>query len=121
MSCTFIFYSCNGGYPGVMHMFGRESGPDFAFGPRIRVYPEAMTYATIEILNWKNCGGGNTGDARTLVDAINRWASKKYPSELDHHQFLRVMWGNGAKCRHPDLPSDEKPAGDLIPLLGWKK
>ncbi len=35
-TCTFIFYSCNCGYPGIGHAFSKSSGPDFIFGPYIK-------------------------------------------------------------------------------------
>jgi hypothetical protein len=118
-SCSFVFYSCDGGYPGVMHIFGRDSGPDFVFGPRISVYARAMTHATIEILNWKDGEANDTVAARGLVDKINAWAAVQYPLDPDHHRFLRVMWCEGANCRHPDDPGGETPSGSVIPLLGW--
>lgn len=118
-SCTFVFYSCNGGYPGIMHIFGRDSGPDYVFGPRISVYARAMTHATMEILKWKEAGGGDSSKARVFVDTINTWAATEYSHDPDHQQFLRVIWCEGSNCRHPDKPSAEIPNGSSIPLLGW--
>lgn len=118
-SCSFVFYSCNGGYPGVMHLFGRQSGPDFVFGPRIKVFAGAMTHATISILDWKKNGGGNHHAAKALVDKINNWAKSQSANYPDHHEFLRVMWCEGSNCRHPDVPGGEKPSGSGIDLLEW--
>lgn len=117
--CSFVFYSCNGGYPGIMHLFGRNSGPDFVFGPRISVFPSAMTHAVDEILKWKDQGSCTQQSSIQLVDGVNSWAGGQYPNDPDHQQFLRVMWCEGSNCRHPDIPGEETPVGPTIPLLGW--
>mgnify|MGYP003406554121 CR=1 FL=1 len=118
-SCSFIFYSCNGGYPGIAHVFGRESGPDFVFGRSISVYADAMTYAVMHILAWKDAGHCDAIQARVLVDSINAWATKQYPLENDHHQFLRVTWCEGSRSRYPDQPGGEAPSENRIRLRGW--
>ena len=46
-SSTLIFYSCNGGFPGIGHIFSEGAGPDCVFGPYIRVDPNAMAHAAI--------------------------------------------------------------------------
>jgi hypothetical protein len=117
-ACTFVFYSCDGGYPGIMHIFGRETGPDLVFGPRIKVMAEAMTHATIEILKWKGTGGGDTTAAKTLIDRLHNWARGQYLDEYDH-DFLRVMWSEGQNARYPDQPGPDKPNGTSIPLREW--
>jgi hypothetical protein len=117
-SCTFVFYSCDGGYPGIMHMFGRDSGPDFVFGPTIRVLSAAMTHATMEILNWKDAGGVDIQTAKTLVDRMHSWARTECVDPYDH-RFLRVMWSGGACARYPNEPGPDVPDGTDIPLRGW--
>jgi hypothetical protein len=117
--CTFIFYSCNGGYPGISHIFRRDSGPDFVFGPRIAVYRDAMLNATLQMLNWKLQGGGDVNSARRFVDQVNQWAKEEYPNDAEHHEFLRVMWGEGPRCRHPDKPGPDLPDGPKIELRRW--
>lgn len=117
-SCSFIFYSCNGGYPGIMHIFGRETGPDYVFGPRIKVLAEAMTHATIGILKWKDSGGGDVSSAKELIDNLHKWATENYPKDYDH-EFLRVMWSESAHARYPDKPGPDKPDGTKIEHRGW--
>jgi hypothetical protein len=118
-SCTFVFYSCNGGYPGISHVFGRDSGPDFVFGPRIAVLRAAMENATLVILRWKLEGGGPLDSARQLVDDVNRQAKARFFSDPKHHEFLRVMWCEGPGCRYPNTPGPELPSGPKIELRGW--
>jgi len=117
-TCSFIFYSCNGGYPGLSHMFGRESGPDFVFGPYIRVNADAMAHAVQEILAWKLNGGGDVMSARSLVDTVNEWARATYFSSYDQ-KFLRVTWSERPGCRHPNEPGLDKPSGPDIKLRCW--
>jgi hypothetical protein len=117
-NCTFIFFSCNGGYPGISHTFGRESGPDFLFGPFIVVEAQAMCRAVEEILAWKSKGGGDAISARELVDKVNEWARVTYFSKREQ-KFLRVTWGERPGCRYPNEPSIEKPSGHSIKLRGW--
>lgn len=116
--CTFVFYSCNGGYPGLMHSLGRPTGIDYAFGPRIEVFANAMTRATMDILNWKERGGGNVADAQALVDNLNAWGAQTY-ADHSHDLFLRVMWAEGPAGRHPNDPNRQVPYGPVIPLRGW--
>ncbi len=114
---TFIFYSCNGGYPGIMLAFRHANGLDFVFGPRIEVAADAMTHATMEIISWKEGGGGNVVAAKSLVDRVNTWGNERDAGA--HASFLRVMWGVGAADRYPDTPNAQDPIGDVIPLRGW--
>jgi hypothetical protein len=115
---TFVFYSCDGGYPGIMHIFGREGGPDYVFGPFITVRAPAMTHAAMEIIGWKERGAGDAVAARGLVDTINAWAKGKYSDTYDQN-FLRVMWTEGSRGRYPEKPGPDKPQGDVIPLRSW--
>ncbi|WP_437741861.1 hypothetical protein WMF39_40720 [Sorangium sp. So ce1504] len=114
---TFVFYSCNGGYPGIMHAFGRANGLDFVFGPRIEVAADAMTHATMEIISWKEGGGGDFAAAKALVDQVNTWGIAAHGEA--HAMFLRVMWAEGSAARHPNAPNTQRPIGDPIPLREW--
>ncbi len=120
-TCTFIFYSCNGGYPGIMHALGRADGIDFAFGPRVSAYAGALAHATMSVLTWKEAGGVDAAGARALVDQENAWGAATYPAPANepHDRFFRVMWGEGPNARHPDEPNGQVPYGPLIPLRGW--
>jgi hypothetical protein len=115
--CTFVFYSCNGGYPGSTYALGGASGIDFIFGARIYVYDVAITHATMSILDWREAGQVDPGTAKALVDAENRWGAATYPG-TEHDLFLRVMWGEPTE-RHPATPNPQRPYGPLIPLRGW--
>ena len=117
-SCSFIFYSCDGAFPGIAHIFGRETGPDVVFGPRISALAEAMCHAVQEILEWKKQGGGDAASARSLVDRVNAWATSIYLDPNDH-EFLRVIWCEGPGCRHPNKPSPDEPKAAMIPLRKW--
>lgn len=118
-NCSFIFYSCNGGYPGMAPMFAPNSGPDFAFGPYIKAEGDAMTHATKEILTWKLNGGGDPSDAIALIDIVNRWARATYIAPYDQ-SFLRVTWQQGQKIlRYPTKPSSDRFTKPLIKLRGW--
>jgi hypothetical protein len=114
---TFIFYSCNGGYPGVMPAFGHANGLDFIFGPRIKVAADAMTHATMEIISWKEGGGDDVVAAKALVDRVNTWGNETGAGT--HATFLRVMWGEGSAARYPNAPNIQNPIGDPIPVRGW--
>jgi len=116
--CSFIFYSCDGGYPGISHVFGRVGGPDYVFGPRISVDADAMAEATHRILEWKLGGAGDVSAACQLVDDVNAWARSTY-FDPNHHEFLRVMWCEGPQSRYPNKPGPEKPIGEMIKLRGW--
>lgn len=113
--CTFVFYSCNGGYPGIAHIFGRTGGPDFVFGPTIQVEGEAMAYATEQILDWKEAGG-NKNSAQELVDRVNSWSEFTYLHACDQN-FLRV-WDENRR-RHPAAPRTSRPSGASIPNRKW--
>ncbi len=114
---SLIFYSCNGGYPGMTHVFGGTNGIDFAFGPRIEARACAMAKATIGIVAWKENGGGGIDSAKALVDLLNSWATDAYSASDE--MFLRVNWGEGRGTRHPDVPNEQNPVGEPIPLRGW--
>ncbi len=116
-SCSFIFYSCNGGYPGIGHMFYGAGGPDYIFGPYIEVDADAMKYAARQIARWKREGGTSTPEgACALVDEVNDWSKSMYSHKYDQ-SFLRVQWTDGRKThRHPDEPGPDKPKSPLIPL-----
>jgi hypothetical protein len=108
-SCSFIFYSCNGGYPGIAHMFYGSGGPDFIFGTYIHVDADAMKYAVRQVVDWKRRGGSTPQEACDLVDAVNEWAKTMYPHTYDHN-FLRVQWTDGRKTfSHPNKPGLDKP------------
>jgi hypothetical protein len=118
-TCTFIFYSCNGGYPGINPVLDHNFGPDFVFGPYISVEGAAMTHAITEILTWKLNGGGDAKAASTLVDRVNSWASTIYNFPYEQ-SFLRVIWRQGRKIRrHPNRRSSDKVTKPLIKLRGW--
>lgn len=120
-TCTFIFYSCNGGYPGIGHAFSKSSGPDFIFGPYIRVLPDAMTHAVRAVIEAKRSGMKTSGEARRLVESINRWAAETYFKKYDR-SFLRVLWKSGHKIsRYPNKPSRDQPTKTPIKLRGWKR
>ena len=120
-TCTFIFYSCNGGYPGIGHAFSKSSGPDFIFGPFIRVLPDAMAHAVKAAIDSKRNGMKTSDDARRLVESINRWAAETYFGRYDQ-SFLRVLWKCGRRiCRYPDTPSRDQPTRAPIKLRGWKR
>jgi hypothetical protein len=116
-SCSFIFYSCNGGYSGIAHIFDGASGPDFAFGPYIRVDADAMKYAVRRIVEWKRKFLHTPKQACELVDEVNQWAKEMYPNRPYNQSFLRVHWRDGHKnLRHPKEPGPDKPTLPLIPL-----
>jgi hypothetical protein len=123
-NCTFVFYSCNGAYPGIAHVFGRTGGPDFVFGPRVQAIDDAMTYATQMILKWKEAGAVNLTSARKLVDDVHKWAAKTYPNSnykgiaKYDHSFLRVIWNEGTG-RYPANPGPDKPDYTKIKIRGW--
>lgn len=118
--CTFIFYSCNGGYPGIGHAFSNSGGPDFILGPFIRLLPDAMTQAVKAIIDSKGSGIKTPDDASRLVDSINRRAAETYFAKYDR-SFLRVLWKCGRRiCRHPNAPSRDQPKKAPIKLRGWK-
>lgn len=115
-SCSFIFYSCNGGYPGIAHAFYGFAGPDFIFGPYIHVDSNAMKYAVHQIVDWKRRGSRTPEDACGLVDALNGWAMTMYPRKYDQ-SFLRVQWTDGKRTfRHPNGPGIDRPTLPPIPL-----
>jgi hypothetical protein len=116
--CTFVFYSCNGGYPGVSLALGGAYGVDFVFGSRIVVRASAMTHATMAILDWKETGAVNPSSARTLVDRENQWGAAMSPN-TPHTLFLRVMWGERME-RHPVEPNRQRPSGSVIRFRGWE-
>ncbi len=101
-----------------MRIFELGSDPDYIFGPIIEVTPDAMTYATMEIIKWKERSGGMVTDVMTLVDRLNEWATVTYVNTYDH-RFLRVMWGAKSNCRHPKEPGPDSPDGSRIEMLGW--
>jgi hypothetical protein len=120
-TCTFIFYSCNGGYPGIGHAFNKSSGPDFIFGPYIRVLPDAMTHAVKAIIDAKRSGIKTPDEGRQMVESINRWAAETYFAKYDR-SFLRVLWKCGRRiCRYPNTPSRDQPKKAPIKLRGWKR
>ena len=107
IKCTFIFYSCNGGFPGMCHLFGKESGPNFIFGPTIKVDASIMANAIIEIINLKKSGTLDLSAAKQLVESSNK----------NNGEFLRVWWSEVS--RYPKSPSKDIPEGDIIPVIGW--
>lgn len=115
----FVFYSCNGGYPGISHVFGRDGGPSFVWGPRIEVLVTAMRHATRQILQSHSAGSCTRELKVDLVDAVNGWAQQTLADFPDHEQFLRVWWSERTGGRHPAGPSHEQPDGTEIALLGW--
>ena len=120
-TCTFIFYSCNGGYPGIGHAFSKSSGPDFIFGPYIRVLPDAMTHAVKAIIDAKRSGIKTPAEAIHLVESINRWAAETYFAKYDR-SLLRVLWKFGRRiCRYPNTPSRDQPKKAPIKLRGWNR
>ncbi len=115
-SCSFIFYSCNGGYPGIAHVFYGYGGPDFLFGPYIHVDADAMKYSVRQIVDWKRLGCSTPEEACSLVDTVNDWARTMYPRKYDQ-SFLRVQWTDGKKTfRHPNGPGIDKPSLPPIAL-----
>lgn len=112
----FIFYSCNGGYPGIAHIFCPGSGPTFVWGPRITVGVGAMRHATEEILNAHAAGRNTQTDKVAVVDTLHGWARTVLQGR-GHDEFIRVWWS--AQNRYPTTPSGEVPTGPAIPLLGW--
>jgi hypothetical protein len=115
-SCTFIFYSCHGGYPGMAHVLYGTSGPDFVFGPFIKVDSDAMKYAVRQIVDWKRKGSKTPEEARQLIDSVNEWAKSMYLRRYDQ-SFLRVQWREDRKTlRHPRKPGPDRPKSSLIPL-----
>jgi len=120
-TCTFIFYSCNGGYPGIGHALKQSSGPDFIFGPYIEVLPDAMTYAVKAIIDAKRSGIKTPDEANRLVESINRWAAETFFAKYDQ-SFLRVLWKCGRRiCRYPNTPSRDQPKKAAIKLRGWQR
>lgn len=120
-TCTFIFYSCNGGYPGIGHALKQSSGPDLIFGPYIEVLPDAMTYAVGAIIDAKRSDIKTPDEASHLVNSINRWAAETYFAKYDR-SFLRVLWKCGRRiCRYPNTPSRDQPRKSSIKLRGWKR
>jgi hypothetical protein len=116
VSCSFIFYSCNGGYSGIAHVFYGAGGPDFLFGPYVRVDADAMKYAVRQIVDWKRGGSCTHEEACGLVDTVNEWAKTMYRRKYDQ-SFLRVQWTDGKRTfRHPNGPGPDKPSLPLIPL-----
>jgi hypothetical protein len=100
-------------------VFNQNSGPDFVFGPFIRVQAGAMTYAVRQILQWKMNGGGDANSAKELVDNVNSWASKEYQSSPYDQEFLRVMWSEGHKIfRHPNEPKPDEITEPPIKVQG---
>jgi hypothetical protein len=94
-SCSFIFYLCNGGYPGIAHVFDGASGPDFVFGPYIAVDADAMKYAVRRIVDWKRKFLGTPEQACELIDDVNKWAKEMYSDSPYDQSFLRVQWRGG--------------------------
>lgn len=120
-TCTFIFYSCNGGYPGIGPAFSKSSGPDFIFGPYIKVLPDAMTHAVKAVIDSKGSAIKTPDDASRLVESINQWAAGTYFGRYDQ-SFLRVLWKCGRRiCPYPDTPSSDQPTRAQIKLRGWKR
>jgi hypothetical protein len=120
-TCTFIFYSCNGGYPGIGHAFGKSRGSDFIFAPYIEVLPDAMTYAVKAVIDSKRSGMKTSEDARQLVKRINRWAAETYFGKYDR-SFLRVLWKSGHRIsRYPNTRSSDRPTKAAIKIRGWKR
>jgi hypothetical protein len=115
LSCSFIFYSCNGGYSGIAHMFYGSGGPDFLFGPYIHVDADAMKYSVRQIVDWKRRGSSTAEEACCLVNAVNEWAKGMYPRKKYDQSFLRVQWREGQKTlRHPTEPGRDRP--NLAPI-----
>jgi hypothetical protein len=120
-TCTFIFYSCNGGYPGIGHALSKSSGPDFIFAPYIRVLPDAMTYAVKAVIDSKRSGMKTPEDASQLVERINRWAAETYFGKYDR-SFLRVLWKSGHRIsRYPNTRSSDRPTKAPIKIRAWKR
>ena len=116
-SCSFIFCSCNGGYPGIAHMLYGSGGPDFLFGPYNHVYADAMKYSIRQIVDWKRRGFSTAEEARCLVDDVNEWAKNKYPDSEYDQSFLRVWWREGQKTLcHPTEPGPDIPDLPIISL-----
>jgi hypothetical protein len=117
-SCTLIFYSCNGAFLGIGHIFSKGAGPDYVFGPYIGVDPDAMAYAARAIIAWKKAAGGAPDAACKLVNKVNKWARRRYQDRYDQ-SFLRVPWYEHPYTRrHPTKPSSDKFDQPLIPLKG---
>ena len=116
----FVFYSCNGGYPGISHVFGRDTGPNFVWGPRITVLVSAMRHATRRILESHSAAQCSQADKVAVVDAVNGWAQQALSGFPDHEQFLRVWWSERSGGRHPNAPSHERPDNSEIDLIGWR-
>jgi hypothetical protein len=120
-TCTFIFYSCNGGYPGIGHAFSKSSGPDFIFAPYIRVLPDAMTYAVKAAIDSKRSGMKTSEDASQLVERINRWGAETYFGKYGR-SFLRVLWKSGHRIsRYPNTRGGDRPTKAPIKIRGWKR
>jgi hypothetical protein len=118
-NCTFVFYSCNGAYPGIGHALSKNGGPDFIFGPYIVVEGAAMVRAIQEIVELKKNGIKDGERASELVKSVNEWASVTY-NNLYEKSFLRVVWKDGRKIhRYPDVRSKDRPQSPIIKLRGW--
>jgi hypothetical protein len=116
-SCSLIFYSCNGGYLGMAHVFYGSGGPDFLFGPYIHVDSDAMKYAVRQIVDWKRRGPSTPEQACCLVSAVNEWARSMYPRKKYDQSFLRVQWREAHKTfRHPTESGPDKPTLPPISL-----
>lgn len=117
ITCSFIFYSCNGGYPGIAHVLYGASGPNFIFGPSNHVDSDAMKYAVRQIVDWRRKCLGTPDQARDLVDAVNEWAKSMYPDRPYDQSFLRVQWREGhTTLRHPIKRGPDRPKLPPIPL-----
>lgn len=116
----FVFYSCDGGFPGIGHLL-HGPGPSFVWGPRIKVRPEAMRHATRLILDAHLSGDATTQSKIALVDQAHAWARARYPQSSYDHEFLRVIWSEGEHGRYPNTPSPDHPEGDQIPLRNWRR
>ena len=88
-SCSFIFYSCNGGYPEIAHVFYGSGGPDFLFGPYIHVDSDAMKYAVLQIVDWKRRGSSVVSQ---------RYANKVVQVSEGWNLLLRSMRRDGSCC-----------------------